>query len=70
MTEQLTEVDMLKEHKRGGFEPIPEHARPCLSPGHNPPTHLCIPYGMQYRHICPACGNETVMQSSEVYFRV
>jgi hypothetical protein len=54
--------------KQGGLEPIPEHERPCQSQQHLPPTHIHIPYGMQYRHICPSCGCEVVLRSSEVYF--
>lgn len=56
--------------KRGGMEPIPAHEKPCNSQEHSPPTHLCIPAGMQYRHICPACGAEYVMCGSEVSFHV
>lgn len=62
--------DSPTEEKRvGGLEPIPDHERPCVSPQHLPPMHIHIPYGMQYRHICPSCGNEIVLRSSEVYFR-
>lgn len=38
----------------------------CIHPEHNPPMHLCIPYGKQYRHVCPACGKETVMKSQQI----
>lgn len=58
------------KRKQGGMEPIPAHQRPCNSPEHSPPTHLCIPEGMQYRHICPACGAEYVMRGSQVSFHV
>jgi predicted RNA-binding Zn-ribbon protein involved in translation (DUF1610 family) len=53
--------------KKSGFEDLPEEKR-CSHPGHNPPTHLCIPPGKQYRHICPACGEEKVLRGSGVTF--
>lgn len=52
--------------QRGGFEDIPQVER-CNSPEHNPPSHICIPYGKQYRHICPDCKKEQVVKSLEVY---
>ena len=45
---------------KSGFEPIPGY-KICMHPGHNPPTHLYIPPGQQYRHVCPGCGAEVVM---------
>lgn len=63
--------DLRKDSTRkGGFEPIPNGPKglvPCPSPQHNPPTHLCIPSGMQYRHICPVCGREQVLRSPTFY---
>ncbi len=52
--------------KQGGFEPIPGFVEPCLDPSHKPPTHLVIPRGQQYRHVCPTCGAEVVMRGSTV----
>lgn len=57
-------------YKRGGLEPIPNRVKPCRDSEHSPPMHLCIPYGMQYRHICPSCGAEFLLQSSEVHLNV
>lgn len=51
-----------REPKKGGFEDIPIQER-CLNPQHNPPSHLCIPAGKQYRHVCPGCDVEVVMRS-------
>ncbi len=53
------------KRKRGGFEPV-ERIRGCRSMDHNPPSHLYIPAGQQYRHICSGCGRETVLQSPDV----
>lgn len=58
----------LTKDSLGGFEPIPAHERPCVSPEHTPPMHLVIPAGMQYRHICPSCGAETVLRPMQVTF--
>ena len=27
----------------------------CKHPEHNPPTHICIPYGKVMVHTCPSC---------------
>lgn len=48
-----------------GFEPIPTPVG-CSHPEHNAPTHLVIPYGMQYRHYCPGCGRQVVVRSSQI----
>lgn len=55
--------------KRSGFEDIPKEELPCRHPEHNPPSHLCIPAGKRYRHICPGCGNEMVINSSAPVFK-
>lgn len=36
---------------------------PCINFEHNPPTHLYIPPGQTYRHVCPGCGQETVIRA-------
>ncbi len=61
-----------KEHQRvpqkGGFFPLPEFPEKkkedkdiCNDPEHKPPTHICIPQGMGYKHICPSCGKISVI---------
>lgn len=55
--------------KRGGFRPIAEKwVKSCHHPDHEPPSMLCIPHGMEYVHICPACGQETIMRGSNITF--
>ena len=53
----------------GGFEDIPESdwPKPCRHPQHEPPTHIVIPSGKRYRHICPGCDRELAIYPSEVY---
>lgn len=51
--------------KQSGFEDIPVQQR-CLNPQHEPPGHLCIPAGKQYRHVCPGCGRETLLRPPQI----
>lgn len=43
-----------------------KYKRPCACPQHNPPTMLYVPYGQVYKHICPSCGEVTILHSSMV----
>lgn len=52
--------------KQSGLEPDPQYKEPCFHIGHRPPTGMVIPVGMRYRHVCPGCGNETVIRSHNV----
>lgn len=38
----------------------------CIHPGHQPPTHLYIPPGEVFEHVCPACGDKRPMQGSPI----
>lgn len=40
------------------LEKIADVEQPCLSPEHNPPSHIVLEPGI-YRYTCPQCG-ETV----------
>jgi hypothetical protein len=55
-----------KGRASAGMEPIPKEYEPCRSPEHHPPSHICIPQGMQYRHVCPGCGAESVIRPMQV----
>lgn len=63
MTNSDLEAELLKHQleRRGGFEPDPT-PEICRHREHNAPTHMVIPQGQQYRHICPGCGNEIVLR--------
>jgi len=39
----------------------------CNHPEHAIPTHLHIPAGKSYRHVCPGCGKETVAKNNIIY---
>ncbi len=54
--------------KDGGIFKLPESGsafkldepNKCLDPSHNFPSHLHIPQGHGYRHVCPKCGEVKV----------
>jgi hypothetical protein len=49
------------------FEDI-EETKTCCHIEHNPPTHLYIPHGKRYIHICPECKERTVFQPPQITF--
>lgn len=51
--------------RQSGFEDIPAVER-CLDSSHEPPTHLHIPQGKRYRHVCPSCGYTVVLQPPQI----
>ncbi len=53
------------EKEKGGFFDLPK-IETCNNPSHNPPTHLCIPPGKGYKHICPGCGYTITLISPQV----
>ena len=60
-------IDLVKENfmkilnnKESGFFDLPVKEK-CTHPGHNPPSHLYIPPGKGYRHVCPGCKKETIL---------
>lgn len=46
------------QNNKNGFYDLPKDET-CRHPEHNPPTHLYIPPGKGYRHVCPSCGKIT-----------
>jgi hypothetical protein len=53
------------QRQHSGFEPAPR-IDVCLDNQHNPPTHLYVPAGLRYRHVCPRCGATVFLESPEV----
>lgn len=51
---------MSETQKKSGFFDLPKK-KTCNHPEHNPPTHLHIPQGQGYIHICPGCKKEKVI---------
>lgn len=52
--------EMPEKNKKSGFFDLPDHKR-CRHPEHQPPSHMVIPPGKGYRHVCPGCGKVTVI---------
>lgn len=50
----------LPKQQSGMFELTKQEV--CLDPSHNPPTHMVIPYGYGYRHVCPRCNKVQIIQ--------
>lgn len=48
--------EILPKDIKGGFFPLPKD-KTCRNPEHQPPSHIHIPQGEGYRHVCPGCGN-------------
>lgn len=55
--------DDIRDQKSGFFR-VKGWDVTCTHPEHNFPTHLYIPLGMGYRHVCPGCGKtQTVINN-------
>lgn len=60
--------------RESGFFDLPElpvykHVqKPCFDLSHEPPTHLHIPAGQGYRHVCPSCGYSVILYPSSMRF--
>lgn len=48
------------EDKKSGFFPL-KIEKGCQDRSHNPPSHMVIPQGQGYRHVCPSCGNVQIV---------
>jgi hypothetical protein len=61
---QLNDYQINRESQKSGFFPLPKQTQSplkdlkdiCRDNEHNPPSHLHIPQGQGYKHICPTCG--------------
>lgn len=53
------------ESNKSGFFDLPISTI-CRNPEHNPPTHLYIPPGKGYKHVCPGCGHVIILSSPTV----
>ena len=49
-----------RKDKKSGFFDLPKD-KTCKDPAHNPPSHMVIPQGQGYHHVCPSCGAETTV---------
>ena len=53
-----------KREIKSGFFDLPTFKK-CEHPEHNTPTHIYIPQGKGYKHVCPNCGNVIIMTPSQ-----
>lgn len=67
-------MEQNKLPKKSGFFDDPNYDRSknqpqttCRHPDHNPPTHLMIPTGKLYRHVCTGCKKEVILQPNTAY---
>ena len=54
--------------KESGFFDLPQEQR-CTHINHNPPSHIAIPMGKGYRHICPSCKTEFIIVPPQISYR-
>lgn len=52
--------------QESGFEDDPYFKLPCSDFNHKPPTHLVVPLGKRYRHVCPTCGAVSFLRSTGI----
>ena len=57
----------MENTKQSGFFDI-ESFKICTHPEHNIPSHIFIPQGKGYRHICPSCNTEVVIVPIQITF--
>jgi hypothetical protein len=55
-----------RPQKHGGLRPIKGLKPRCIDPSHEPPTHIVIPPGYEYEHVCPSCGFTIVLWGHDV----
>lgn len=41
---------------------------PCVGLNHNPPSHIYVPAGKVYVHVCPTCGFKVKIGSNSVSY--
>ena len=56
---------LLGNPKESGFFPL-DKKKVCNSREHNPPSHLHIPQGQGYQHVCPQCGKVTIIYPQQI----
>jgi len=62
-------MDTFRDKSKSGFEDDVDWVttyKQCSHLEHSPPTHIVVPPGKVYRHVCPGCGNTQYLRSSSV----
>lgn len=59
------EIEKMEKDNSGFFDlPI---SKTCNHPEHKFPSHLWIPFGKGYKHICPSCGNKIIVRNPIIF---
>lgn len=67
VSEHMKMIDIMEKGQESGFFRVREWVGICTHPEHNFPTHLYIPLGMGYKHVCPGCGKvQTVINNGPI----
>ncbi len=53
--------------EKSGFFDLEKETN-CNSTCHYPPTHIHIPKGKGYKHVCPSCKKETIIIPTQIMF--
>jgi hypothetical protein len=56
--------------KKGGFFDLPKDEKKCNDPEHEAPNMIYIPPGKGYRHVCPKCGEESIIIPQQVTMKM
>jgi hypothetical protein len=51
---------MFGQKTKEGFFDLPK-ITVCKDPEHYPPSHMVVPQGKGYKHVCPSCKNVSVI---------
>ena len=62
----LSKQIKINKELRSGFEDDPIILNACQSFQHRPPSHIHIPLGRRYRHVCPDCGYITYIYPNDI----
>lgn len=60
---------LYQPESKPGFFPLPIDSY-CSHPEHNVPSHLYVPAGQGYRHICPQCGYQQTVVNTPVTMEI
>lgn len=55
----------METKEKSGFFDLPVEKKACNNPEHKVPMGICIPKGKGYKHVCPGCGEVTIVTPSQ-----
>jgi len=63
--QKLDEMMEKQRPKESSFFDLPKD-KSCKDREHNPPSHMVIPQGKGYRHVCPSCGEVQIVIPTQI----